>query len=63
MNNPFDEMRRAVESARDLNRAVDKQSNDMAELLDGRLQHVAHHRLKRLKAQLRNFNANTGEWK
>jgi hypothetical protein len=63
MDNPFDEMRRAVQAARELNRAVDDQANTLADLLDGRLQHVSSYRLKKLKAQLREFNAHTGQWK
>lgn len=63
MNNPFDEIRQAVNDAKDLNRACDQQANNLAELLDGRLRHVNYYRLKRLKAQLRDFNAHTGNWK
>lgn len=63
MENPFDEMRRAVQAARELNRAVDDQANNLADLLDGRLQHVSTWRLKKIKAQLRDFNAHTGNWK
>jgi hypothetical protein len=63
MDNPFDEMRRAVQAARELNRAVDDQANTLADLLEGRLQHVSSYRLKKLKAQLRDFNAHTSHWK
>lgn len=63
MDNPFDAMREAVQQARELNRAVDTQANNLADLLDGRLQHVSKYRLQRLKAQLQRFNATTGAWK
>jgi hypothetical protein len=63
MDNPFDEMRAAVERAKDLNRAVDLQVNSLVDLLDGRLEHVTVYRLKRLKSALKWFNANTGRWK
>jgi hypothetical protein len=63
IDNPFDEMRAAVERAKDLNRAVDLQVNSLVDLLEGRLEHVSTYRLKRLKAALKWFNANTGRWK
>jgi hypothetical protein len=56
-------MRRAVQKAREVNRAVDDQANALADLMDGRLRHVSQYRLKKLKAQLRDFNAHTGSWK
>ena len=62
-NNPFDEMCQAIEQARAVNRVVDNQANNLADLLDGRLQKVSHYRLKKLKAQLQRFNAATGKWK
>lgn len=63
MDNPFDEMRRAVQLAREVNRAVDSQANTLVDLLDGRLEGVSEYRLKRLKKQLDRFNARTGRWK
>jgi hypothetical protein len=63
MENPFDAIRDAVMQARELNRSVDTQANTLVDLIDGRLQHVSAYRLKRLKQQLRGFNAHTGEWK
>jgi len=46
-----------------LNRAVDNQSNALAELLRGRLRTVASHHLAALKRELQQFNAHTGIWK
>ena len=62
MDNPFDAMRAAVNEARELNRAVDAQANALADLLEGRLQHVSNSRLARLKRELRDFNIHTGRW-
>lgn len=63
MNNPLDELQRAVHEARDLNRAIDRQANQLADLLDGRLRNVSSYHLRRLKLQLRDFNAHTEKWK
>ena len=63
MDNPFDDIRRAVQQAREVNRACDEQANVIADLLDSRLGHVSQYRLKKLKAQLREFNAHTGSWR
>lgn len=63
LENPFDAMRAAVQQARELNRAVDLQVNNMVDLLEGRLEQVSKYRLQRLKKQLQRFNASTGDWK
>jgi hypothetical protein len=63
MDNPFDDMREAVRQARELNRAADAQASTLVELLDGRLRHASPYWLKRLKAQLRDFNMHTATWK
>lgn len=63
MENAFDEIRRAVQQARDVNRACDEQANTLADLLDGRLRHISGYRLQRLKRQLQDFNAHTRTWK
>lgn len=63
MNNPFDEIRTAIIQSRELNRAVDANSNLLADLLDGRLRHVGSYKLSRLKRELRDFNIHTGKWK
>lgn len=63
MENPFDAVAQAVREAQELDRAIDRQTNTIAELLDGRLRAVSSWRLKRLKTQLQGFNARTGKWK
>lgn len=67
MDNPFDEMRRAVRQAELIDCAVDRQIEDMLALIVGRLRRVhsygGHQKLKRLKRELRDFNINTGKWK
>lgn len=62
IGNPFDAMRQAVNEAKQVNRAADEAANAMVDLLQGRLQHVSGYRLKRLKAELKRWNANTGKW-
>lgn len=63
MENPWDEIRAAVNQARELNRAIDDQANTLADLLAGRLRKVTQYRLAKLKRELRDFNIHTGEWK
>lgn len=63
MQNAFDEMRAAVQRARDVNDAVDSQVNAMLDLLNGRLERAAPWKLAKLKIALQRFNARTGEWK
>lgn len=63
MDNAFDEMSRAVQQARDIDRAVDSQLNSMADLLRGRLRKVGPDYLAELKRELRDFNMQTRRWK
>ena len=63
MNNMFDEIRRAIDNAEHMLRVVNNQSNDLADLLTGRLRHVSVYRLKKLKRELQQFDANRGAWK
>lgn len=63
MNNPFDELRVAIEQGRNLKRAAESQANALADLLEGNLRAVSHSRLQRLKKELRDFNMQTGRWK
>jgi hypothetical protein len=58
-------MAKAVRAARDVNRAVDKQTNDMLELLEGRMRcgGISRYRLKWLKKELSEFNSVTMKWK
>lgn len=71
MSNPFDETRAAVEQARSQLQAVDDVAFSLADLLQGRLRMVAKGNntysgtavLRRLKRELRDFDAVTGTWK
>lgn len=63
MDNVYDTLRAAIVQAKEMDRAIEAQSNVLADLLEGRLRKVSTYRLKRLKAQLHNFNAHTGQWK
>ena len=63
MPNKFDEMRQAVSEARQTLSAADDVANAMAILLEGRLRKVNDWNLKKLKAELRDFNAHTGKWR
>lgn len=64
MSNPFDEIRWAVQAAREQLAAVDAQTGKMAGLLVGRLRHVdAPEALRDLKRELRDFDMTTGKWK
>ena len=59
----YDEMRAAFRTARQYCRASDEAANEAAELLQGRLRKVSSYKLRRLKRELRDFNAHTGRWK
>lgn len=63
MNNPFDEIRSAINQARDLNRAVEGQANAMIDLLEPHIRSVSHYRLKSLKRLLESYNAHTNKWR
>lgn len=63
MENPFDEMRRALSVARSVQKAADENTNAMADLIRGRLRNVSSYRLASLKRELRDFNIHTGTWK
>jgi hypothetical protein len=63
MQNPFDEIERALGEARALNSAIDAQANSIARLLVGHLRKVGDYTLKQLKNELRHYNMHTGRWK
>ena len=71
MNNAHDTMRQALEEARTVMQAADEHANAMVLLLigrdwaptTGRLRHVSADNLKRLKAALRDFDAQAMKWK
>lgn len=59
----LNDMRRAIDEANDTLRKADMMAERLAECLVGRLRHVSHYELARLKRELSDFNATTGEWK
>jgi len=62
--NAWDEMRAAIDEARDRLRAADNCASDMASILRGRLRRVnSTYELRELKRELRDFDMTTGEWK
>lgn len=62
--NVWDEMRAAMDEARDRLRAADNCANDMASLLRGRLRRACNPLvLRALKRELRDFDMTTGGWK
>lgn len=70
MSNAFDEVRAAIAQAEQQLTAADNAALSMAQLLVGRLKHVQRPgyyggttALRRLKKELRDFDATTGEWK
>jgi hypothetical protein len=59
----FDEMNHAVEDAEKTMRFADRTADRLAHLLIGRLRKVSSgYTLKRLKLELRDFNAHTERW-
>lgn len=61
--NTFDQMRQAINEARETMRAADSVANDLASLLRDRLRKVSPWHLVELKRQLRDFDAHTKRWK
>lgn len=66
--NKFDEMRQALNEAKNLQAAADSQAKEMARILKGRLRRVGadywgHEILCELKRELADYNMRTGEWK
>jgi len=60
MDNPFDEITRALDQARSVQRVCDRASGDLARILRGQLKFVPDYILKDLKRELRDFNIHTG---
>lgn len=61
----FDDMRKAVNQAKGTINIADSQVGAMVELVAGRLRkcNASTYYLKKLKLELRNFNAHTGSWR
>lgn len=66
MNNPFDEITRAISAAKLANAAADENAEAMAGLLVGRLHNIngywGRQYLVKLKRELRDFNITTKRW-
>lgn len=56
-------MRQALRDARETQRAADRVAEQCAEMVAGRLRKVSQHELRKLKRELQDFNATTGQWK
>lgn len=64
MANKFDEMRQAVQEAKNTLDAADSVADDLARMLIGRLHRVqSSYTLAKLKRELRDFNMHTSSWK
>ena len=61
----FEEMRIAVMQARTTLRVADSQTQQMADLIAGKLRsgHVWSSTLRELKIELKKYNLHTGEWR
>ena len=58
-----EEMAESIRDAEKTLRRADSEAQRMASLCVGRLRHVGKWTLQRLKRELSQFNAHTGEWK
>ncbi len=58
-----EQMRQAMQEAKQTMRAADNCANDLAECLVGRLKGVSTYKLAQLKKELANYNIHTGRWK
>ena len=63
MNNPFDELERAIREAKEAQRACEIHADSMACLLAGNMRSVSSYHLRRLKKELSSYNMHTGRWK
>lgn len=62
MNNPWDDIRAAINEAKAANQAVADHASSMASLLRGNLRRVGPYHLAELKRELRGFNIQTKKW-
>ncbi len=58
----FDDLKSALDDARRLQYAADRNADTLAEMLDGRLRKVGVCQLRRLKRELADFDAIRGTW-
>lgn len=63
MTGTYKMMREAFDEVKRMSSAADSMANTIADILVGRLRKVNHYHLKRLKKELSQYNAHTGEWK
>ena len=63
MENVFDAVSQAIRQAKDLNAALSKSANTLADMLDTQIESVSDYRLKLLKAKLARYNSQTKRWK
>lgn len=63
MNNPWDEMRSALQQSKEIMSAADSVATSMANILVDRLRQVSPHALLRIKRELQKFDANKKAWK
>lgn len=59
----FREVKDKVYNAQQTLKNADNLANEIASFLDGRLRIVSPWKLQKLKRELQQFNAKTGEWK
>lgn len=57
------QMRREINEAGQVLKNADEVANSIANILPGRLRHVSSYTLAKLKKELKDYNAHTGQWK
>jgi len=57
------DIRKEINKAKSTLRNADTVANEIADILPGRLRHVSNYNLKKLKMELKDYNAHTGKWK
>ena len=63
MDNPWDDVQRAVTKAQNIQSALEQSASDMGRLLVGNLRHVNAHTLRSLKRELAAYNLHTRTWR
>jgi hypothetical protein len=61
--NKFDEMKQAINEAKEVMRAADDNANAMASILRGRLRNCSSWNLEALKREISEYNIKTRRWK
>lgn len=60
--NAFDQMREALNEAKQVQRAAEQNAAEMGQLLIGNLRHCSDYTLRELKKELSRYNRHTGTW-